>query len=97
VSGTFENILGPGADGVFFRTWTPAEAATLGITGSGDLTRNRGAVIYRADGVYFVYNVSGQIPEPATGIFLLFGAALLRGISTFRTRYRMSKQFEAIG
>jgi len=97
VSGQFDTIVGPGGDGVFFRTWTPAEATTLGITGSGDLTRNRGAVIYRADGVYFVYNVSGQIPEPATGLFLFFGAALLRGISLFRTRFHFSKRFEAIG
>ncbi|MFT5123104.1 MAG: hypothetical protein ACI97B_001736 [Verrucomicrobiales bacterium] len=97
VSGIFENIIGPGAGGTFFRTWTPAEVATLGITGVGDLTRNRGAVIYKADGVYFAYNISGQIPEPATGMFLLFGTMMLRGVSAFRRNQRTRRRLNVIG
>jgi fibronectin-binding autotransporter adhesin len=97
LSGTFENIIGPGEDGTFFRTWSPAEVATLGITGAADLGRNRGAVIYKADGVYFAYNISGQIPEPATGIFLLLGTALLRGVSVFRRNQAMRVMLRDIG
>ncbi len=97
VAGSFDNVIGPGADGTFFRTWTAAEATALSITGANDLTRNRGAVIYRADGVYFAYNVSGQIPEPATGMFLLFGTLTLRGISVFRRNQRARKMLSEIG
>ncbi|MFP6905754.1 MAG: hypothetical protein VCG02_11085, partial [Verrucomicrobiota bacterium] len=97
VVGTFDNVIAPGADGTFFRTWSEAERATLGITSANDLTRNRGAVIYRADGVYFAYNVSGQIPEPATGMFLLFGTLMLRGISVFRRNNRTRKMLVEIG
>ncbi|MFT5126213.1 MAG: hypothetical protein ACI97B_004869, partial [Verrucomicrobiales bacterium] len=97
LSGTFENIIGPGEDGTFFRTWSPAEVATLGITGAADLGRNRGAVIYKADGVYFAYSISGQIPEPATGIFLLLGTALLRGVSVFRRNQAMRVMLRDIG
>jgi hypothetical protein len=97
VAGTFDNVIAPGADGTFFRTWSAAERATLGITSANDLTRNRGAVIYRADGVYFAYNVSGQIPEPATGMFLLFGTLMLRGISVFRRNNRTRKMLVEIG
>jgi hypothetical protein len=97
VAGTFDNVIAPGADGVFFRTWSEAERTTLGITSANDLTRNRGAVIYRADGVYFAYNISGQIPEPATGMFLLFGTLMLRGISVFRRNHRTRKMLVEIG
>jgi hypothetical protein len=97
VAGTFDNVVGPGSDATFFRTWTAAEATALSITGAGDLTRNRGALIYRADGVYFAYNVSGQIPEPATGMFLLFGTLTLRGISVFRRNQRARKMLSEIG
>jgi hypothetical protein len=97
VAGSFDNVIAPVADSTFFRTWTAAEATALSITGANDLTRNRGAVIYRADGVYFAYNVSGQIPEPATGMFLLFGTLTLRGISVFRRNQRARKMLSEIG
>jgi hypothetical protein len=84
LNGVFENIIGPGEDATFFRTWTPAEVGLLGINGAGDLTRNRGAIVYRTDGVYFAYNISGQIPEPSTGIFFMLGIALLRGVFVLR-------------
>lgn len=80
VSGQFDNIVGPGPDGgSFFRTWGPGEIAQG--TAADALQLNRGYLDYRVDGVFFVYKVSGQVPEPETGMLVVVAVLFLRGLS----------------
>jgi hypothetical protein len=81
ILGEFDTILGPGPDaGTFFRTWGPGEIAQG--TSADALQLNYGYLDYRAgDGVYFVYKVNGQVPEPQTGMLVIFAVLFLRGLS----------------
>jgi T5SS/PEP-CTERM-associated repeat protein len=81
ILGEFDTILGPGPDaGTFFRTWGPGEIAQG--TSAEALQLNHGYLDYRAgDGVYFVYKVNGQVPEPQTGMLVIFAVLFLRGLS----------------
>ncbi|MFT5498684.1 MAG: hypothetical protein ACI9TH_004099, partial [Kiritimatiellia bacterium] len=88
ILGEFDDVTGPGPDFQYFGVYSSAQVATLGLT-PANIPRNRGFIDYRADGAYFVFNVAGQVPEPSTGIFLLFGTMLLRGVSVMRRNKRI--------
>ncbi|MFP6906980.1 MAG: hypothetical protein VCG02_17300 [Verrucomicrobiota bacterium] len=86
----FDNVTGPGPDYQYFRVFNSAEAAILGLT-PGNVPRNRGFIDYRPNGAFFVFNVGGMVPEPSTGLFLLFGTVLLRGVSVMRRNQRIRR------
>ncbi|MFT7513392.1 MAG: hypothetical protein ACI9QL_002605 [Candidatus Omnitrophota bacterium] len=94
ITGEFDNVTGPGPDFQYFGVYSSAQVATLGLTPT-NLPRNRGFIDYRADGAYFVFNVAGQVPEPSTGLFLLFGTMMLRSVSMMRRNQRERRRYRA--
>jgi hypothetical protein len=85
VNGEFDNIIGPGVDGLFFRTYGPGEIAQG--TPADSLQLNHGYVDYRPDGVYFVYRLNGQVPEPSTAAYWVIFVGLA---SAWRNRRSFS-------
>jgi hypothetical protein len=81
LSGTFDNVIAPGPDGRNFTFYAShpggVPATSLGV--------NSGYLDYRAgDGIYFVYKISGTVPEPGTVGLLLMGTLLIKGFHRFR-------------
>jgi hypothetical protein len=87
LNGQFSTVNGPGPDSRFFRFYETG--AGPGQIDNGtlatELQRNSGYLDYRAgDGIYFVYNISGTVPEPGTAGLLLLGVLLIKGL---RSKY----------
>ena len=85
LSGQFDTVLGPQADSRFFQFYDTGPTAIPNGTAADALRRNTGYLDYRAgDGIYFVYKISGAVPEPGTAGLLLLGALMIKGVRAYR-------------
>ena len=93
ITDQFDTVIGPEALGQFFQFYQTGVGAVADGTAADDLRRNTGYLSYRTgDGIYFVYKVGGQIPEPQTTAFLFLGVVLLRGFSIIKRNEKNSPE-----
>jgi T5SS/PEP-CTERM-associated repeat protein len=90
ISGQFDTVIGPGPDSRFFRFYETGAGPGQIDNGTlaSSLNRNTAYLDYRDnEGIFFVYNITGTVPEPGTVSMVFIGLVLVKTLQRRRRKY----------